>query len=129
MMVEKKPAAEKKPSKDVNKSAEIRKVATAMKDKGEKPRPVVIIATLKKQGIDVVSPQVSNVLKKMGFRPRKRRKNGAAPKAAAAARKAAPGKVGNVSVEDLIAAKRVVGQFGGADRALAAIAALKRFES
>jgi hypothetical protein len=34
-----------------------------------------------------------------------------------------------VSVEDLIAAKRVVGQFGGADRALAAIAALKRFES
>jgi hypothetical protein len=128
-MVEKKPAAEKKPPKDVNKSAEIRKVATAMKDKGEKPRPVVIIATLKKQGIDVVSPQVSNVLKKMGFRPRKRRKNGATPKAAAAGRKAAPDKVGNVSVEDLIAAKRVVGQFGGADRALAAIAALKRFES
>ena len=128
-MVEKKPAAEKKAPKGVNKSAEIRKVAAAMKEKGEKPRPVVIIATLKSKGIDVVSPQVSNVLKKMGFRPRKRRKGGAGPKAAAAARKASPGRAGDVSVEDLIAAKRVVGQFGGADRALAAIAALKRFES
>ena len=72
-MVEKKPAAEKKAPKGVNKSAEIRKVAAAMKEKGEKPRPVVIIATLKSKGIEVVSPQVSNVLKKMGFRPRKRR--------------------------------------------------------
>jgi hypothetical protein len=44
-MVEKKPAAEKKAPKGVNKSAEIRKVAAAMKEKGEKPRPVVIIAT------------------------------------------------------------------------------------
>lgn len=120
---------EKKPPKGVNKSAEIRKVATAMKDKGEKPRPVVIIATLKSKGIDVVSPQVSNVLKQMGFRRRKRRKSGTSPKATAAARKAAPGRAVDVSVEDLIAAKRVVGQFGGADRALAAIAALKRFES
>jgi len=129
-MVEKKPAAEKKASKGVNKSAEIRKVAAAMKEKGEKPRPVVIIATLKSKGIDVVSPQVSNVLKKMGFRPRKRRrKDAAATKAAAAARKASVGRAGDVSVEDLIAAKRVVGQFGGADRALAAISALKRFES
>lgn len=128
-MVEKKPAAEKKASKGVNKSAEIRKLASAMKEKGEKPRPVIIVATLKKQGIDVSSPQVSMVLKRMGFRPRKRRKNGAAAPPAAAARKAGAGRAGDISVEDLIAAKRLVGQFGGADRALAAIAALKRFES
>ena len=51
-----------KVSTDVNKSAEIRKVAAAMKAAGEKPRPVVIIATLKKQGVEVSSPQVSMVL-------------------------------------------------------------------
>jgi hypothetical protein len=34
-----------------------------------------------------------------------------------------------VSIDDLIAAKKIVGQLGGTDRALAAIAALKRFES
>ena len=119
--------AEKKDAKSVNKSEEIRKVAAAMKAAGEKPRPVVIVATLKKQGVAVSSPQVSMVLKRMGFRPRRRRKNGSVP--AAAPRKAAVGRSGTISIEDLIAAKRVVGQLGGVDRALAAIAALKRFES
>ena len=126
-MVEKKPVAEKKSSKGVNKSAEIRKLATAMKEKGEKPRPVVIVSTLKKHGIDVSSPQVSMVLKRMGFRPRKRRKNGAAASLAGGPRRPAAG--GTLSIDDLIAAKRLVGQFGSADRAIAAIAALKRFES
>jgi len=72
------PAAEpetKKPAKaikkgEVNKGEEIRKVANGMKAKGEMPRPVVIIDMLKKQGIVVSSPQVSMVLKRMGFRPR-----------------------------------------------------------
>ena len=126
-MVEKKPVADKRSSKGVNKSAEIRKLASAMKEKGEKPRPVVIVATLKKQGSDVSSPQVSMVLKRMGFRPRKRRKNAAAASSAAGPRKSAAG--GTLSIDDLIAAKRLVGQFGSADRAIAAIAALKRFES
>jgi len=127
-MVEKKSMPEKKPAKDLNKSEEIRKLAKLMKEKGEKPRPVVIVATLKKQGIDVSSPQVSMVLKRMGFRPRKRRPNGslseqAAPRTSAIVRK------DTISVEDLITAKKVVAQLGGTDRALAAIAALKRFES
>ena len=68
---------EKKDAKGVNKSDEIRKLASAMKERGEKPRPVVIVTTLKKQGVAVSSPQVSMVLKGMGFRPRKRRKSGA----------------------------------------------------
>jgi len=114
--------AEKKPAKDVNKSAEIRRVAAALKTKGEKPRPVVIIAHLKKEGVEVSSPQVSMVLKKMGFRPRRR----AAAKIGAG-RAARPG--GPISVEDLVAAKRLVSHFGTAERALAAVAALKRFES
>jgi hypothetical protein len=130
-MVEKKPTPEKKAAKDINKSEEIRKLATAMKAKGEKPRPVVIVATLKKQGVDVSSPQVSMVLKRMGFRPRKRRKNGSVKEssAVAAVRKPATGRTGTISIDDLIAAKKIVAQLGGTDRALATIAALKRFES
>jgi hypothetical protein len=71
------------------------------------------------------------VLKRMGFRPRKRRKNGSVPASAAvaAARKPSTGRTGTISIEDLITAKKVVSQLGGTDRALAAIAALKRFES
>ena len=117
--------AEKKTAKDVNKSAEIRKIAAAMKERGEKPRPVVIIGQLKKQGVEVSSPQVSMVLKRMGFRPRRRRAT--APEAAL--RRAGGGRKGPISIEDLIAAKRLVSHFGSADRALAAVNALKRFES
>ena len=54
-MTDKKPTekktADKKDPAAVNKSEEIRKVARGMKDKGQKPRPVTIIAMLKKQGI------------------------------------------------------------------------------
>ena len=118
--------AEKKDAKEVNKSEEIRKVAGAMKERGEKPRPVTIVALLKKQGIAVSSPQVSMVLKRMGFKPRKRRKAGAAAGAPKAARPRAA--AGQLSIDDLLAAKKVVEQFGGSDRAIAAISALKRFE-
>jgi hypothetical protein len=130
-MVEKKPTLEKKPASDLNKSEEIRKLAKVMKEKGEKPRPVAIIAALKKQGIVVSSPQVSMVLKRMGFRPRKRRKNGSVKETAgsAAVRKPATGRTDSISIEDLLAAKKIVAQLGGTDRALATIAALKRFES
>lgn len=103
--------------KGVNKSEEIRKAAKAMQDKGEKPRPVVIIATLKKQGVVVSSPQVSMVLKRMGLRPARGRKA------------AAGGKGGAISVEELLAAKKLVHHFGGATRALAALEALQKFES
>lgn len=129
---EKKPA-DRKQAADVNKSEEIRKLATAMKAKGEKPRPVTIIAALKKHGIEVSSPQVSMVLKRMGFKPRRRRKSGnlaAVAAAAAKAGKAGPGgKKAKISVEDLVAAKKAVGRLGGLDRALAAIEALRQFDS
>jgi hypothetical protein len=130
-MADPKKPAEKKPAADVNKSEEIRKLATAMKAKGEKPRPVTIIAALKKQGVEVSSPQVSMVLKRMGFRPRKRRKAGSLAAAVAVANKAnKTGKAkAKISVEDLVAAKKAVGRLGGLDRAVAAIEALRQFES
>ena len=117
--------------KEINKSEEIRKTATHMKEKGESPRPVLIIESLKKQGIVVSSPQVSMVLKKMGFRPRKRRTANAASNVTAQKKSASVvvGRGNLISVEDLILAKKIVGQLGGIDRALAAISALKRFES
>ena len=121
----------KKPAKaakkgEVNKSEEIRKVANGMKAKGEKPRPVVIIEILKKQGIEVSSPQVSMVLKRMGFRPRKRRKGGEVAAAKPSATK--PGKTKKIKVEDLVKAQKVAAQMGGVEKALAALQALRGFE-
>lgn len=125
----------KKPA-DVNKSAEIRKIATSMKAKGEKPRPSVIVVELKKQGITVAPPQVSNILKKMGFRPLRKRKGAAKAKAGPAAKaksvkataKGGAQRASIVSVEDLLAAKKAAGTIGGTDKAIAALQALKRFE-
>jgi hypothetical protein len=109
---------EKKDVKGVNKSEEIRKQAKAMQQKGEKPRPVVIIAALKKQGVTVSSPQVSMVLKRMGLRPARGRKG-----------VAGAGRSGAISLDELLAARKLVSHFGGTARALAAIEALQKFES
>lgn len=111
--------------KGVNKSEEIRKVAAAMQAKNEKPRPIVIIDMLKKQGVVVSSPQVSMVLKRMGFKRRKRAKSGNVKAVKVGAAK--PGVGPRVTVEDLVTAKRVVGQFGSPEKAIRAIEALKQF--
>ncbi len=115
----------------VNKSEEIRTIASEMKLKGEKPRPVAIIAALRKRGIIVSSPQVSIVLKNMGFRPTRRRKSADGSRKPAVAKKASvvAARNGNVTIEDILAAKKVAQQLGGTDRALAALAALRRIES
>ena len=116
-MTEKKPAAKK----EVNKSEEIRKIAAAMKAKSEKPRPIKIIEILKKQGVEVSSPQVSMVLKRMGFRPRKRAKAGAGKATGVTSSRNAA-----VTIEDLIAAKKIVSQFGSAEKAIKALRALEQ---
>jgi len=123
-----------KATKDLNKSAEIRKVAAGLKAKGEKPRPVTIIAILKKQGVEVSSPQVSMVLKRMGFRPRRRRKGGAVAGGKPVVTTAGSGKAvrtraTKISVDDLVAAQKAVSRLGGLDRALAAIEALRQFDT
>ncbi len=121
------PAAKK--HAETSKSDEVRKLANSMKAKGEKPRPSVIVAELKKHGIDVAAAQVSMVLKKMGFRPLRKRKKAAAARAGTSVTaKAGPKKTSVVSVEDLLAAKKVAGNLGGTDKAIAALQALKRFE-
>jgi transposase len=121
-MSEKKAQKPAKAETGTNKSEEIRKVARAMQAKGEKPRPITIIAVLEKQGVEVSSPQVSMVLKRMGFRPRRRKSaKGARPVTKAAKPK-------RVSVDDLVAARKLVSHFGGTTRAIAALEALQQFE-
>ena len=60
--------------KEINKSEEIRKVATKMKAGGQKVRPSLIVQELAKQNVVVVPAQVSMVLKRMGFKPLRKRK-------------------------------------------------------
>ncbi len=131
-MSEKSESKPKAAAKDggVNKSEEIRKAATALKTAGEKPRPVTIIAALGKRGIEVSSPQVSMVLKRMGFRPRRRKKGAKAASGPVPVNAKAPrGKGTKISVEELVAAKKAISRLGGLDRALAAIEALRQFET
>jgi hypothetical protein len=130
-----KPATKKKVAGKTAKKAEsmsskadlIRKVAGVIKAKGEVVRPKDIVEILKKEGVDVALAQVSMTLKAAGYRPlRKRRK---ASKARSVAQAPSRGKKTDaVTVDDLLAAKKVVQELGGADRAMKAIAALKRFE-
>lgn len=122
----KKPVTKKATDKGINKSAEIRRVAGVMKAKGEKPRPKTIMEILKKDGIVVSSPQVSMVLTKMGFRPRKRRKSSEVAPRAAAGTTAKKGT--KVTVEDLVVAKKVAEQMGGWRKALDVLKALREFE-
>ena len=112
------PVAPESPSTEaskLNKSEEIRKLAKELQDRGEKPRPVTIVNTLKAKGIEVSSPQVSMVLKKAGVerRPRKA-KTDAAPSTASTAS-------GNeaFTVHQLLAAKRFVQMIGSAKQAMA----------
>lgn len=109
--------------KTINKSDEIRKVGAELKAKGQKVSPKAIMDILGKKGIKVSSPQCSMVLKKAGFKRRKRRSAEAVAKAAPvkAARKG-----GSVTIDEVIAAKKMADQFGGADRLVLALKALER---
>ena len=130
-----KPAAKKKVAGKAAKKAEpmsskadlIRKVAGIIKAKGEVVRPKDIVEILKKEGVDVFPAQVSMTLKAAGYRPLRKRR--VASKARSDAQAPFRGtKADAVTVDDLIAVKKVVQQLGGTDRALKAIEALKRFE-
>jgi hypothetical protein len=96
----------------------IRDVAKGM----EKPvRPRDVIAVLKSQGVKASSAQVSTVLRAMGMKRKRRRKaaaGGAVP--SAAANSAA------LNIDDLVAAKKLVGQVGSIEKVKQALAALAR---
>ena len=105
----------------MSKSDEVRKLAKELQAKGEKVRPVTIVEILKKRGITVAPPQVSMVLKQAGYKTRKRRKKAASSAATAASKKTS--KTG-LNVEDLIKAKKMAEEFGGAEKLVNAISTL-----
>jgi len=120
--------SKKKPvAKDPNKSEEVRKVAAKMKAGGQKVRPSLIVQELAKEGIKVAPAQVSMVLKRMGFKPLRKKKavGGVEPKVKGSAKAT---KNADLGIEDPLAAKKAVEAFGGSDRAIEAIQALRRLE-
>ncbi|HVC92697.1 MAG TPA: hypothetical protein VND64_03355 [Pirellulales bacterium] len=96
----------------------IRDAARGMK----KPiRPRDVVATLKDQGTDVSRTQVSQVLARMGMK-RKRRGSGKAAAGSAARSTNST----SISIDDLVAAKKLVGQVGSIEKVREALSALSR---
>jgi hypothetical protein len=123
------PAAKKSEEAIASKADLIRKVAGIINAKGEKPRPADIVKILQEEGITVAPAQVSMTLKAAGYRPlRKRRKGKKTAEGVAAKKAVGAGRTNQISIDDLLAAKSVAGAFGGTDKAIAALQALKQFE-
>jgi len=131
-VVKKRPVgkATKKPAEAITSKADlIRKVAGIIKAKGENPRPSEIVKILAEEGVTVAAAQVSMTLKAAGYRPlRKRRKNKKTAEGVATKKAVVGGRASKISIDDLLAAKSVSGAFGGTDKAIAALQALKQFE-
>ncbi|HEV3022176.1 MAG TPA: hypothetical protein VGX76_06900 [Pirellulales bacterium] len=113
-----KPAASTSREAGGTKADAIRDVARGM----EKPvRPRDVIAVLKAQGVNASSAQVSTVLRGMGMKRRRRRKatvGGPAPTVAANS--------AGLNIDDMVAAKKLVGQVGSIEKVKEALAALAR---
>jgi len=119
-----------KPMEEITSKADlIRKVAGIIKAKGEKPRPNEIVKILKEEGVTVAAAQVSMTLKAAGYRPLRKRRKGKRTADGVSSKKAQGSARGSqISIDDLLAAKSVSGAFGGTDKAIAALQALKQFE-
>ena len=126
----KKPASKKPAEAIASKADLIRKVAGIIKAKGEKPRPTEIVKILAEEGVTVAAAQVSMTLKAAGYRPLRKRRKGKKTADGVAGKKAViAGRTSQISIDDLLAAKSVASAFGGTDKAIAALQALKQFES
>jgi hypothetical protein len=117
-------ASGKKRKTRVNKTEEIRSVASKMVAKGHRPRPLEIVAALKKQGIHVVGSQVSMALKGTGmeYRPQQGQRaslSHAFPDLTTA--------VNQVGIDDLLVAREFVQRLGTIEKAEAALVVLKQF--
>ena len=105
---------------ETSKAERIRDVARNM-DKPVRPRDVV--AALASEGVSVSSAQVSGVLRSMGMR---RRGRGRRPAAAGSSRATTRSTSEKLSLDNLLAAKRLVNQLGGIEAAKQAVDALAR---
>lgn len=106
------------------KAEAIRQMAGTM----ERPvRPRDVVAAMAAQGVQVSSAQVSQVLRGMGMRRRRRGGRRVAREATAATRQTASHSASrSISLDSLIAAKKLADQLGGVDAAKQAVDALAR---
>ena len=108
----------------VNKTAEIRKAARALVLKGMPPRPMDIVAKLKKAGIEVTSAQVSTALADTEFAFRRNREEWDRPRSLLPEPTLA---LSQVSIEDVLEARKFVERIGSLEKAMAALVALGQF--
>jgi hypothetical protein len=108
------PAAPAASSNGTSKAEQIRQVAKSM---GRKVRPRDVIAKLSEQGVTVTSAQVSTVLASMGM---KRRKHGRRRMAVVET------VASTLTLDSLLAAKKLVQQVGSVDAAKTAVDALAK---
>jgi|SRR5215469_6731606 len=99
---------------EVSKSEQIRQVARSM---GRKVRPRDVIARLAEQGVAVSSPQVSTVLAGMGMKRRRRGRRATA---------VVEQVTSTLTLDSLLAAKRLVNQLGSVEAAKTAVDALAK---
>lgn len=95
-------------------------IRTEIRELGPRFRPRDVVAALEGKGVTVLSSQVIAVAKALGMKRRRRGR----PAVAQARLGAAPR--GVVSLDDLVAAKRLVEKLGSIEAAANAVAALKR---
>lgn len=102
----------------------IRQMAGSM----ERPvRPRDLVAAMAAQGVQVSSAQVSQVLRGMGMRRRRRGGRRVAREGAPTTRQTAASSASrSISLDSLIAAKKLADQLGGVDAAKQAVDALAR---
>jgi arginine repressor len=99
-------------------------IRAAAKSLGKKVRPRDVIAMLKEQGIAVSSAQVSTTLKSMGMRRTRRGRMATGGPVSAVSRPASRSE--SITIEDLIAAKKLVAQIGSIEAASQALSALAK---
>jgi len=84
-------------------------------------RPRDVRAELAKQGIEATTTFIGKVLRSAGMKRKRRRKAAAGGTAPAVAATSA-----SLSIDDLVAAKKLVGQVGSIEKVREALAALAR---
>lgn len=109
----------KSPGLVVNKSHAIRQMAREMVSKGQAPRPKDIVAALRKEGINVISSQVSTALRETGFALRQRAawdRPLLIPEPMTA--------LSQVSIDDVYKAREFVSSIGSLEKAMSSLVAL-----
>jgi hypothetical protein len=114
----------KAPGLVVNKAAEIRRVANVLVAEGEIPRPKTIRERLRRDGLTVTSQQVSMALANTEFAYRRIQVDQRQPPVVFPEPTLA---LSQVSIDDVLEARKFVERLGSLEKAMAALVALGQF--